>query len=68
VNVYVGPIEHDPQMCLPDRCPGDWGCWCADCERGNHPPVEAPEQADPLTAAKAADWTESELRFAHGDR
>jgi hypothetical protein len=36
-GLYIGPIQHDPIMCKPGRCPGDSGCWCADCERGEHP-------------------------------
>jgi len=36
-NVYIGPIRHEPGMCNPGRCPGPNGCWCAACERGEHP-------------------------------
>jgi hypothetical protein len=38
-GIYIGPIQHDPALCKPGRCPGPTGCWCAACERGEHPPL-----------------------------
>jgi hypothetical protein len=48
----VGPIQHDPSMCRPDRCPGNYGCWCAACERNFH--GDAAER-----------WWESEIARAY---
>ena len=36
-GVYIGPIQHDPYLCKPGKCPGPTGCWCSACERGLHP-------------------------------
>jgi len=36
-GLYIGPIQHDPALCKPGRCPGPTGCWCIACERGEHP-------------------------------
>jgi len=36
-GIYIGPIQHDPVMCKPGKCPGPHGCWCAECEKGDHP-------------------------------
>lgn len=38
-GVYIGPIQHDPALCKPGKCPGPTGCWCVACERGEHPPL-----------------------------
>lgn len=58
-GLYIGPIRHDPIMCKPDRCPGPTGCWCADCESGQHPAkIEDQHQ----------DLSELEKRWLWGDR
>lgn len=83
-GLYIGPIQHDPFMCKRDRCPGPRGCWCRDCESGQHPwqgishdewlarvsPWNVP-WIGPVTPSEEkaiAELSELELRYLWGDR